>query len=69
MFIPENPVTWRQRIEAIPQNIEEYRSRTNVLYQRLLVDPDAESTASQDMHYTSAFVNMPTKTCCAGSQA
>jgi hypothetical protein len=56
MIIPEETTTWRQRIEATPQTVEEYRSQKNILYQQLLLDPHARSTASEDTHYASVRV-------------
>jgi hypothetical protein len=61
IIISEHITTWRQRLEATPRLVNEYRSQKGMLYRRLLLAPAGASTASGDPHYASAFVNRPTK--------
>ncbi|KAL9104014.1 MAG: hypothetical protein Q9163_000992 [Psora crenata] len=60
-FIPEETTIWTQKIDITPQIIEEYNSQRNIVFRRLLLDPDPDSPAFQDTHYRSAFTNSPTK--------
>ena len=50
-----------QRIETVPQIIQEYNSQRNIVFRRLLLAPDPDSKAFQDTHYKSAFTDNPTK--------
>ena len=60
-FVPRDIIDWVQKIKATPQMIEEYNSRRDLVFQRLLLAPDPESRAFQDNHYKSAFTKSPTK--------
>ncbi|KAL9130837.1 MAG: hypothetical protein Q9217_001089 [Psora testacea] len=55
-----------QEIQAIPQMIQEYNCRRNIVFRRFLLAPDPDSEAFQDNHYKSAFTDSLTKICRGG---
>jgi hypothetical protein len=61
MFIPEEVITWTEKIKETPQVIQKYNSLRSIVFRRLLLVPDPESKAFQDNHYKSAFDDRPTK--------